>query len=466
MWRTLSRLGRHHNGSLTLVESERHFRNAFDVSPVGMGLSDEQGRFVAANDALCDLLGRRERELIGHTAADFTHPDDLAAHARADQLLASAADGVVRLEKRYVRPSGEVRWAWLTVTVTTGPAKRSWTLAHVQDVTDRKLAEIALRESEANLTAVTAVVRRIHGGEDARTTIVDAAKQLSGATLASMFEPDRDDGLVATASTDPSLVNLRLPLDDESVLAHVFLSGESVEATDPSKHPQVSHTLLTQYGTQSMCVYPLSDRTQLVGVLAVSWSQPQASFNERATRALSLLADEAGLALQQERLLRNLELLAVTDDLTGLPNRRGWEVELSRLMAAARRNETRLTVGIADLDHFKLYNDTRGHAAGDQLLQAFAGAAKLALREVDFLARWGGEEFALALPACGREEAGLVLDRLRRTVPDGQTCSFGHATWDGSESPLQLVARADRALYAAKAAGRNQVVGADPNIPA
>jgi diguanylate cyclase (GGDEF)-like protein/PAS domain S-box-containing protein len=466
MWRTLSRLGRRDGSVLTLVESERRFRNAFDASPVGMGLSDERGRLVAANHALCDLLGRGEHELIGHTAADYTHAEDLASHVRADRLLASSAAGAVRLEKRYVRPSGEIRWAWLTVTMTAGPADKPWTLTHIQDVTDRKLAEIALRESEANLTAVTTVVRRIHGGEDARTTIVDAAKQLAGADLASIFEPDPHDGLVASATTDPKMQNLRVSLSEPSVIATVFLSGEAVEDVEPTSHPQISTELHSAYGTRSMCVYPVSDRTQLVGVLAVSWSDRLTSFNDRATRALALLADEAGLALQHERMLRNLELLAVTDDLTGLPNRRGWELQLSRLMAAAKRTGTELTVGIADLDHFKLYNDSHGHAAGDQLLQAFAGAAKLALREADFLARWGGEEFAVALPDCGESEAPPVLDRLRLTVPDGQTCSFGHATWDGEESPLQLVARADRALYAAKAAGRNQIVGAASDVSA
>ena len=110
------------------------------------------------------------------------------------------------------------------------------------------------------------------------------------------------------------------------------------------------------------------------------------------------------------------------------------------------------------MDRFKHYNDTRGHAAGDTLLREFAADARKLLREGDTLARWGGEEFAILLPDCPSHGfAESILERIRSAVPDGQSCSVGFASWDGSESAEHVIARADRALYRAKACGRDRL---------
>ncbi|CAN5490524.1 hypothetical protein BH10ACT8_BH10ACT8_22810 [soil metagenome] len=452
------------DAGLALIESERRFRTAFDASPVGIALSDERGLFVAANRALCGLLGRTESELLGHSSAEFTHPDDLESQARAEQLLSAADDGVVRLEKRYLRPNGELRWAWLTVTMTAGPADRTWTLAHVQDVTERKKAELALQESEANLTAVAAVVRRIQGGEDAKTTIVDAAKALSRASYVSLLEPEPEGGLRVVASTDRDLLGRWVSLKEPSATASVYLSGQRLLLSDPHNHPGISPTLLQLTQSESVALIPVLVGDQVSGVLSIGWEDRVFDFGERAMHALLMLADEAGLAFKQERLMRELERLATTDELTGLPNRRGWDLRLDQLMAVARRTGSALTVALADLDNFKSYNDRFGHHAGDSLLRGFSSGARTAIREVDHVARWGGEEFAVALPDCDADEAVAVLNRIRLTVPGEQTCSVGYATWDGMESPLELIERADQALYLAKAAGRNMVW--DSRLPA
>jgi diguanylate cyclase (GGDEF)-like protein len=121
-----------------------------------------------------------------------------------------------------------------------------------------------------------------------------------------------------------------------------------------------------------------------------------------------------------------------------------------------------------DLDHFKRYNDARGHQTGDRLLKRVATYWCDELRPIDILARYGGEEFALALPACPLDEALLVVERLRAAVPDGQSCSAGIASWDGAESAADLLDRADRALYEAKRSGRDQSAldGDDESEPA
>jgi diguanylate cyclase len=130
-------------------------------------------------------------------------------------------------------------------------------------------------------------------------------------------------------------------------------------------------------------------------------------------------------------------------------------------MDRARRAGTPLVVALLDLDYFKVFNDTYGHQAGDQLLRSATETWRSLLRSTDLLARYGGEEFAVLLPSSTLGEAVEVVDRLRVATPLAQTFSAGVALWHGTETSDQLVARADKALYQAKQAGRNQVLAAD-----
>jgi len=151
---------------------------------------------------------------------------------------------------------------------------------------------------------------------------------------------------------------------------------------------------------------------------------------------------------------------ARADPLTQVPNRRAWEEELPRAIGRARRDRSPLVVALIDLDNFKEYNDDWGHAMGDRLLQAYADGWRQALREVDFVARYGGDEFAVLLPGTDLESAKPVLDRLGSAAPERQTFSVGLALWDGSETSTELVARADAVLYETKRAGQGRVVTA------
>ena len=162
-------------------------------------------------------------------------------------------------------------------------------------------------------------------------------------------------------------------------------------------------------------------------------------------------------AVEISRLVSRLEGLARTDPLTGVPNRRVWEEELPRELDRARRMGTGLCLAMIDLDDFKSYNDRFGHQAGDQVLKEAAGAWRAEVRSTDLLARYGGEEFAVLLPDCGLDSAMEIAERLRAAPPEC-TCSIGVAAWDRREAATELVARADRALYAAKAGGRNRYV--------
>jgi len=148
--------------------------------------------------------------------------------------------------------------------------------------------------------------------------------------------------------------------------------------------------------------------------------------------------------------------LARTDSLTGVPNRRAWDEELPRELARAAWSGQPMCVALLDLDHFKQYNDRHGHQAGDRFLKEAAAAWQAVVRKTDMVTRYGGEEFAILLPDCDLEDAMEIADRLRTAQPEG-TCSLGIAQWDGREDVTALVARADRALYAAKEAGRDRI---------
>ena len=165
-----------------------------------------------------------------------------------------------------------------------------------------------------------------------------------------------------------------------------------------------------------------------------------------------------GYAIRE--LVERVESLARTDSLTGALNRRAWDDELDRSIARALRLNEPLTLTLLDLDHFKEYNDTHGHLAGDELLRATVQAWQSSARCTDLIARYGGEEFAILMPSTDITAADITITRLLRCVPELQTVSAGIAEWDGNETATDLMRRADSAMYRAKRNGRNQTMHA------
>ncbi len=192
----------------------------------------------------------------------------------------------------------------------------------------------------------------------------------------------------------------------------------------------------------------------LVGTLAIA-----GTVTARLVRRLRVeVAGHEHAARERERLLELLHTAALTDELTGLPNRRARDRQLERELSRSKRQHDPLCVAVLDLDNFKRYNDTHGHAGGDQLLRDATAAWSTQLRVTDLLARHGGEEFTLLLPECDERDALALVERLRAVTPAGQTVSAGLAAWNGSEDADALLERADTALYAAKAGGRDRAV--------
>lgn len=183
-------------------------------------------------------------------------------------------------------------------------------------------------------------------------------------------------------------------------------------------------------------------------------------------RELNTLAEHINSGLQKTQMeVTGLDRLAHTDALTGLPNRLGLDKQITELMKRHRASGQPLALAVIDLDHFKTINDEQGHATGDRILQGTAAVLRGSLRQEDSVGRWGGEEFVVLMPETDGQAAWDVTNRLRRAVAADTALNAVRITASGGVSVLTpqdtsatLFQRADEALYAAKAAGRDRVV--------
>ncbi len=173
--------------------------------------------------------------------------------------------------------------------------------------------------------------------------------------------------------------------------------------------------------------------------------------------SILVLSRMAGLISIVSAQAVQLAALARSDSLTGVPNRRTLDYELSRACQAARANGAPLTVAIMDLDRFKVYNDTYGHPAGDLLLREATAAWVDLLDDDEVLARYGGEEFVVLFPGQSAAQARRRVLALLAVTPSGQTFSAGIATWNPETDPSEVLSGADIAMYTAKSQGRNRV---------
>jgi diguanylate cyclase (GGDEF)-like protein len=299
---------------------------------------------------------------------------------------------------------------------------------------------------------------------DSRETLVRAAPGLAGCEVVALVEPDSVGSLVVTASNDPELTGIVVPEEEQSLVHRTFGSGSPVFVPDTSQAGGMLPSIAVRFSEiSSWFCAPVTRSGVVAAVLCTGWREGIRGVDDLRLDVVRSLASEASTTIDHTDLLRSLSDTASRDPLTGLVNRRGWDALLAREMAISRSRRTPLSVAIIDLDRFKDYNDVHGHRAGDRLLREAAGSWTAAIRHRDELARWGGEEFTLLLPECGGACALDVVERLRASTPGGQTCSAGVASWDGTESPIELFERMDEALYAAKAAGRDLAMLAPPS---
>jgi diguanylate cyclase (GGDEF)-like protein len=346
-------------------------------------------------------------------------------------------------------PQSQYRAALLTVAVSS----------IIGFATQRLVADVRHQAADAlsrerMLEQMHDLMRDLSSSTEARIDVCEAARSIGEACMALIYEPVQGTSTMrSTAIVGAQAPPAEISLLDDSAVTEAFMSGRARLITENVEAHVGSLELWKAAGSpQSVLYEPLMRGSDPVGVLVVGWPARIKPAGTRAT-IIALLAHEAASVIDRADTLSQLTDLASTDPLTGLPNRRAWDARVNK----ALNDGERFTIAILDLDHFKEFNDAHGHPTGDLLLKETAAVWREQLRGGDMLARLGGEEFGLLLFDCDRGCAVEVIERLRKLVYRAQTCSAGFAARREGEAAEAVMARADAALYDAKASGRNRV---------
>lgn len=438
-----------------LRESEERFRTVFTQAAVGMAQTESRtGRLVRANQKLCDLLGYTEEELQQMRFQDFSEPEDLVQDlSMLDRMLAGELSEY-RLEKRCRRKNGSIGWVDLMVSPLRLAGKPEYHIAVIQDISERKQMEEALRHSEQRLRNILnhmpVGVNQVQGGvivfrneRHVQICGYDAQEAPDVDTWWRLVMPDAQQRLQARAAWHAACEEAENEAAENGADG-VIRSVECVITSKAGLHRTIELSGMVLDGSHI--------------VTMVDQSQRKAAEEE-------------------------IRYLAYNDPLTGLPNRRLLLDRLQQALAVSARHQRCGAVLMLDLDNFKNINETQGHDMGDRLLCEVADRLRGCVHEDDTLARHGGDEFVVVLKDLGAnpqeaathaEEVGQkILAALREPFQLGggearhTTLSIGISVFQGlRESVDELLKRSDLAMYEAKAAGRDTLRFFDPQMQA
>lgn len=441
------------------AEVARH-ANHLAVSELVLEL-DLDGCVTDVNDHGLGVLGVSRDALIGADWVELTvEPRQRAAAHEALRRLSDPDAGPLAVPPKYfqfehaiVNGNGERRiFRWRT-TVAMVDGEVTGTVTSGTDITEARRNERQILREQRDLASLALIAKAVARETDAREAVVEGIVPLADAAFAGLVEPvPGGDELEVTCSNRRDLVGLRVPLTGApGGNALAYLSGEPVFVGDADGSPLVNQRLRQIAGGASYLFQPVLVDGEPAGVLCVAWDEPVAELGTRQTNLVALVAEEAAAALQRLAAMQRWEDAALTDSLTGIPNRRAFERRFGDVLRGAAADGQPLSVALMDLNGFKALNDTEGHAAGDRVLKECASLWSAELRPTDVIARLGGDEFAVLLPSCGKSHSETVAERLRGALRHEPGCGVGIVVWDGMETSADLLGRADEALYADKA---------------
>jgi diguanylate cyclase (GGDEF)-like protein len=437
---------------------------------------DEAGRLAATNPAARELMAQAggppeevpESKVLGKKASElFPAWPELAAGlvgpAASEREIAWARNGEKRCFDLRLTPllgHATVVTGWVAILYDITRIKR----AEMSAVEARNIAE-TLREAGLTLSSKLDF------------------KQISALILELMKRviPYDIGAFLTVEGADLKLAAIKRPADARNLVGETYpVAGSRLcNMAVQRKQPLISEItgpddillpLRLDKGVHSFLGVPVVFRDRATGLIAL-YNSAAAVFTEEDARVAELFSSQVAIALDNSRKVEQMEKQAITDELTGLDNRRAFFLTGEREIGRARRYRRPLALIFFDIDDFKKVNDTHGHLVGDQVLQVLTKLVTKTTRGTDIVCRYGGEEFIVLMPEANREEGLAMAERLRQEISRmtvvttagtlSLTVSLGVAELgpEEDENLAALISRADRAMYQAKAAGRNTVRG-------
>lgn len=373
----------------------------------------------------------------------------------------------------------------LTVLLDADLNNRDRTLCDLMlDRLTARLVQLRLEESRqqekdhsARLIGMISDLSMVESLQELYQGMLDMAVDLCGVETGSLMLLNETESALKIAAakgmSPPVAKSIALSVG-EGIAGRVVQHGQPWMVNDIEKDQRTTAMNRPRFRTKSFLCLPLKSSDSVIGVLNLADKSSRSSFKDADIDLLQTFLTPAVQMIERIASLeqiRHLEQLSVTDPLTGLYNRRFLESRLDEEISRCQRQGQKFSLILADLDHFKIYNDVLGHLAGDRALQKVAVLLRGAAREMDIVTRFGGEEFCLLLPGTGKKECLFVAERLRRAIeteifpgeshlPLGKlTISLGVSAHPEDGKTLDhLVHAADLALYRAKHNGRNRLV--------
>ena len=423
-----------------LREQETLFRSIFETTGVGIALLDQSGRVLRTNEALTTILDRAPESLEGCALTDCLDAGHREAGASALEALACGRAGRREIELQYRRSDGQGIWVHQAMSLLCGLEDQpEHVVVLLNDISQRKAYERQLSRKRRQMDRVlnSAGEGIIGLDQEGRVMFVnEAACRMTGFTQAD-FQGGRVHDLVHHHRADGRTYQL-----DDCPICATIQDGRIRRVDEEVFWRRDGSSFPVEYVASPIA----SDEGQLTEGAVVVFQD----------------------ITERRRLEAELTRRATTDGLTGVMNRSRFEEVLRHEFQRMARSGAPLSVVMFDIDHFKAINDNFGHGAGDDVLRELVERVHAELREVDSLARWGGEEFMVLLPETAAEGARALAERVRRRVAAAGfaevgrvTISLGVAQRRPEESEDDLLRRVDDALYAAKEHGRNRVMIAE-----
>ena len=412
----------------TLRESEERFSSAFAHAPIGVALVLPDGRWLKVNKAICDLVGYSEAELLTRTFQDITYPEDLEIDLENVRRMIAGEIHSFEMEKRYVHARGHLVTVLLNVSlVRDGQGQPLYFISQIQDITERKLAEIRIKflnRVYAMLSGINALIVRVADRDELFREACRIAVEVGQFRMSWIGIVDHNAMKIDPVASAGSKLEYTAFIRKQLSLAEGFPLTDSLTAraigekkvmfsndtlNDPKVRFKNEHI---ENGTHSLAVLPLLVSHEAIGAL-ILYAEEADFFNPAELNLLTELVGNIAFALDHIGKTEKLEYLAYYDALTGLANRRLFLERVGQYMRSATSGGHKLAVFLVDLERFKNINDSLGQKAGDALLRQVGEWLTLKAEGASFVARLGADHFALVLPEVKQETGvGRLVEKI------------------------------------------------------